>query len=257
MKTFRFEDGAVKNEVKFNYSTDPDAQALAGLVRAHFRNRAGLHRPRTGRAFRQARREPGDAAASGRCTKGSGSSRRSSFFPCSIAWPRTRAFCTWRGNGPPALPTRSAIIHPQGARRKECNEVRAWPLACAVLCILALSGQTAAGEIVRSRAGQPAPGARRSRQQPGRLHARAGTPSGEIPELTETRRAGTRPGESRRLSSRTTLGSSAGARRSWSASRRHADSGARHGRPAADWRNANLERALKYARTFRAGRENG
>lgn len=27
-KTFRFEDGSVKNEVKFNYSQDPDAQAL-------------------------------------------------------------------------------------------------------------------------------------------------------------------------------------------------------------------------------------
>lgn len=29
MKTFRFEDGSVKNEVKFNYSEDPDAQLLA------------------------------------------------------------------------------------------------------------------------------------------------------------------------------------------------------------------------------------
>lgn len=28
VKTFRFEDGDVKNEVRFNYSTDPDAQAL-------------------------------------------------------------------------------------------------------------------------------------------------------------------------------------------------------------------------------------
>jgi len=28
MKTFRFEDGSVKNEVKFNYSQYPDAQAL-------------------------------------------------------------------------------------------------------------------------------------------------------------------------------------------------------------------------------------
>jgi len=28
MKTFRFEDGSVQNEVKFNYSQDPDAQAL-------------------------------------------------------------------------------------------------------------------------------------------------------------------------------------------------------------------------------------
>ena len=28
IKTFRFEDGAVKNEVKFNYSLEPDAQAL-------------------------------------------------------------------------------------------------------------------------------------------------------------------------------------------------------------------------------------
>jgi hypothetical protein len=27
-KTFRFEDGSVKNEVQFNYSLDPDAQAL-------------------------------------------------------------------------------------------------------------------------------------------------------------------------------------------------------------------------------------
>lgn len=27
-KTFRFEDGSVQNEVKFNYSQDPDAQAL-------------------------------------------------------------------------------------------------------------------------------------------------------------------------------------------------------------------------------------
>jgi len=30
-KTFRFEDGEVKNEVKFNYSLDPDAQALLDL----------------------------------------------------------------------------------------------------------------------------------------------------------------------------------------------------------------------------------
>ena len=28
MKTFRFEDGAVRNEVKFNFSEDPDARAL-------------------------------------------------------------------------------------------------------------------------------------------------------------------------------------------------------------------------------------
>jgi hypothetical protein len=28
LKTFRFEDGSVKHEVKFNYSQDPDAQAL-------------------------------------------------------------------------------------------------------------------------------------------------------------------------------------------------------------------------------------
>ena len=32
MKTFRFEAGSEKQEVKFNYSEDPDAQALAGLV---------------------------------------------------------------------------------------------------------------------------------------------------------------------------------------------------------------------------------
>ena len=39
MKTFRFENGAEKNEVKFNFSEDPDAQAAAGLVRAYLRNR--------------------------------------------------------------------------------------------------------------------------------------------------------------------------------------------------------------------------
>jgi len=30
-KIFRYEDGAVRNEVKFNYSQDPDAQALLGM----------------------------------------------------------------------------------------------------------------------------------------------------------------------------------------------------------------------------------
>ena len=43
IKSFRWEDGATKHEVKFNYSADPDAQALADWFEKMSETEQGVH----------------------------------------------------------------------------------------------------------------------------------------------------------------------------------------------------------------------
>ena len=61
MKTFRFESGSEKHEVKFNYSRRPRRAGAAGLVRAHLGNRTASDQSGARRQVRQARRESGAA----------------------------------------------------------------------------------------------------------------------------------------------------------------------------------------------------
>ncbi len=110
LKTFRFEDGAEKHEVQFNYSQDADAQALLDWferiteTEQHFINLdRTVHYDKLGvndvllqlQITWDHKRLVAPGAVPAACSTGSR---------------RTKAFCTWRANAPRAWRRPSASL---------------------------------------------------------------------------------------------------------------------------------------------------
>lgn len=116
-KTFRFEDGAEKHQVEFNYSTDPNAQALWTWFERI--TETEQHLVRLENSVRFDKLGVNDVLLQLQITY---DHKRlvapEQFLPSSSAWRRTRASCTSRGNARRRWWTRSAGRRLRRKRRR-------------------------------------------------------------------------------------------------------------------------------------------